>query len=370
MKKIILVIGARPNFIKVARLIPELKRYFNIKVYHTEQHKNKEMSQDFLRLFKIKVDDWANLDDAMSHSWGGRFGDIMSQFQHYCRKEKPDGVIVVGDVDSTSACSQAVKRLDSSIKLIHVESGLRSFDMRMPEEINRIITDRLSDIKFVTDPIGIKNLLDEGICLNGVDTFWVGNTMIDTLRYYIHKVPINVIDGFLITLHRPDNVDNKKRLLSILDAIEECIEDKDLEAVFPVHPRTAEILKGVANNRWGCIKLVKPFSYLEMQGALKDCLLCISDSGGLQEEARYWSTPIITIRKETERPITCYDNTNVMAYAPKDISYYLDLFFGKGIDWESKYNSYYANYRSLDRTKFEWNNNASREIAEILKEKL
>lgn len=370
MKKLILVVGARPNFVKVARLIPELKKYFKVLVYHTGQHFDKNMSGWFLKAFQINIDRIEKLEDV---KWGERFGQIMHLFQKYCEREKPDGVIVVGDVDSTSACAQAIKRLDRDIPLVHIESGLRSFDKKMPEEINRIITDHLSNIKFVTDPIGIKHLLTEGICKNNVDTFWVGNTMIDTLRHYeeqiksVNKPVIHV----LVTLHRPDNVDSD-RIYDILSTIQENVCNLGYHVGFPVHPR---VRKKIDFSRFLGIDNYAPFDYFTLQKALKCCHFCITDSGGIQEEARFWRKPLITIRQKTERPVTCFDNTNIVVWKIKDIESAIKSILDKGNIYKDlllkkEERSYYKSYEVLDREKFRWKNNASKEITEILKGQL
>jgi len=370
MKKLILVVGARPNFIKVARLIPELKKYFQVLVYHTGQHFDKNMSGWFLNAFNIKIDRIEFLDKDLK--WGERFGKIMHLFQKYCERENPDGIVVVGDVDSTSACSQAVKRFNTDIKLIHIESGLRSYDKKMPEEINRIITDHFSDIKFVTDPIGVNHLLNENICKDGVDTFWVGNTMIDTLKHYK-----NYIDEMkfyeaknkyiLLTLHRPDNVDNRSRFNQIM----EIVSQQKQRVFFPIHPRARKKLNSSFKN----IEFCDPFDYFLLQKSLKDCLFCVTDSGGIQEEARFWRVPLVTIRKKTERPVTCYDNTNVVVWKSRDIELAIKMIVDKGniltdLLLKKEERAYYRSYEVLDEKKFKWMNNASKEIAEILKEKV
>ncbi len=320
--KILLVAGARPNFMKVAPLIHalELGRKVEWKLVHTGQHYDYEMSQVFFDEFEIpKPDFFLNVG---SGGHAEQTAKILIEFEKVCIKEKPDIVVVVGDVNSTLACSITAKKLN--IKVAHVEAGLRSRDMAMPEEINRIVTDAISDYLFVSEKSGVENLKKEG---KGVEQiFFVGNIMIDSLYYCLNKA--GRVDSknnatkdkyAVLTLHRPSNVDNKEKLTEILGAVEEI--SKDLPIYFPIHPRTERNIVNFGLDSFRSlpnIKILPPQSYSEFLTLWRDAALVLTDSGGIQEETTVVGIPCFTIRNNTERPITVEEGTNTLVGTTKE----------------------------------------------------
>ena len=279
-KKIILIAGARPNFMKIAPLIKYLKNY---KIIFTGQHYG-EMAQDDL----LPKPDY-NLNLKTSD-----VSEIQSHIFSIFYEEKPDLVIVVGDVNSSLAGARAAYKL--SIKLAHVEAGLRSFDNSMPEERNRIEIDKLSDYLFVTEPVGIKNLKAEGITKN---IFLVGNTMIDSLIAQQYAV---------LTLHRPSNVDNKKSLMKLYEILTEI--SKKIKIIFPIHPRTCQNL--IKAKIGFPVEITDPLPYQEFIKLVKGAKFILTDSGGIQEETTYLKIPCLTLRENTERPITIEQGSNIL----------------------------------------------------------
>jgi UDP-N-acetylglucosamine 2-epimerase (non-hydrolysing) len=242
---------------------------------------------------------------------------IMMEFEKVCEKYKPDMVLVVGDVNSTAACSIVASKL--WIPVVHVEAGLRSFDRKMPEEINRVITDSIADLLFVTEQSGLDNLIKEGVPESKVHM--VGNVMIDSLVYLLEKAQKSEIlsklnlngDSFaLVTLHRPSNVDDNENLTKIIGALEEI--QKDIPIIFPVHPRTTKNLElfGLKDKLDSLKNIIQlpPAGYLDFIKLQSSAKLIISDSGGIQEESTYMGIPCLTVRENTERPITCTMGTN------------------------------------------------------------
>ena len=314
-KPIFLVAGARPNFMKVAPLIRQLnKKKLEFKLIHTGQHYDYEMSKIFFDGLGIPEPDiYLNVGSA-SHAV--QTAKIMIEFEKIILKENPLLVIVVGDVNSTLACSLVAKKLD--IKIAHVEAGLRSFDQRMPEEINRILTDQLSDFLFITEPSAEANLKREGIDQNKI--FFVGNIMIDNLLMNLErakglntltKYNLNVKDYALMTIHRPSNVDNVANLKKIIEIIK-YIQER-MKVFFPIHPRTRKRLEEfdleknlISSN----LILSEPIGYLEFLNLMLNSKLILTDSGGIQEEATYLKVPVLTLRENTERPITIEKGTN------------------------------------------------------------
>ncbi|MFQ5645945.1 MAG: non-hydrolyzing UDP-N-acetylglucosamine 2-epimerase [bacterium] len=319
--RIQVVAGARPNFMKVAPLVRELKSRSEIEVslVHTGQHYDQGMSADFFADLGIPEPD-INLEVG-SGSHAQQTAKIISSFEPVLMKFNPQVVVVVGDVNSTIACALVAVKL--GIEVAHVEAGLRSFDRDMPEEINRIMTDSIAHYLFTTEPEANKNLLAEGIPDSKI--FLVGNIMIDTLVANLSKsdaVPIIEELGFkeyssrfgLLTLHRPSNVDDKKTLERIFDALREIASL--LPIVFPVHPRTKARLDefGLSgqltteNGFWCC----RPLGYLETLHLCKRSTMVLTDSGGIQEETTYLGIPCLTIRENTERLITVTRGTNTL----------------------------------------------------------
>lgn len=319
MKKIILVGAARPNFMKIAPLLWASERYadkFEIVLVHTGQHYDYEMSSSFFYDLNIRKPDYFLNSGSGSHA--EQTGKVMVEFEKVCLKEKPDIVMVVGDVNSTLACSVTAKKLNADIA--HLEAGLRSGDMTMPEEINRIVTDSISDWFFVSEQSGVDNLILEG---KKERVYMVGNIMIDTLKYKLEKIKGEDLEPgepfAVITLHRPSNVDIKERLKGILQAVYEI--SKDMKVFFPLHPRTEKNLVkyGLKDKLKGSrVELMPPMSYTDFLKLWKNAKLVLTDSGGIQEETTFLGIPCFTLRQNTERPVTVSEGTNIIVGNKKD----------------------------------------------------
>ncbi len=316
MKKIISVVGARPNFMKVAPLHREFKKYgsnIDHQICHTGQHYDENMSKVFFTDLELPQPDYYLGVGSGTHA--EQTAAIMVEFEKIITEQKPDLVIVVGDVNSTIACSLTASKMQ--IKTAHVEAGLRSFDRGMPEEINRILTDTIADYLFVTEQSGITNLKNEGI--SGDKIFFTGNVMIDSLQYYLHKtesnktlenLSINKNEYVLVTLHRPTNVDNIQQAEDLINLLNNVAGKRKL--IFPLHPRTRknwESHKLMANLNQN-VNLLEPLGYLDFLTLLKNAELVITDSGGIQEETTYLKVQCITLRNTTERPVTVDIGTN------------------------------------------------------------
>lgn len=315
--KILCVCGARPNFMKVAPLMEALARRPDIQVMlvHTGQHYDPSMSRLFFDELGIPRPD-LNLDVG-SCSHAVQTARVMERFEPVCLSNKPDWVVVVGDVNSTPACALVAVKL--GLRVAHVESGLRSFDRAMPEEINRIVTDSISDLLFVSEPSGLENLRREGI---GDDRLrYVGNVMIDTLLKHrgraersriLARLGVSTRAYALMTLHRPGNVDDASTLNSILSAVETIA--RELPIVFPMHPRSRANLERLGlNERVSNIRgllVTEPLGYLDFLKLMADAKLVLTDSGGVQEETTILRVPCLTLRNNTERPITITRGTN------------------------------------------------------------
>ncbi|MEE9442387.1 MAG: UDP-N-acetylglucosamine 2-epimerase (non-hydrolyzing) [candidate division Zixibacteria bacterium] len=318
-KKIMLIIGARPNFIKAAPLMRELSAHtekFDPFLIHTGQHYDHNLSQLFFEQLKMPQPDIYLGVGSGSHA--RQTAKIMTGLEEEFEKNRPDLVIVFGDVNSTLAASIVTSKM--CLKLAHVEAGLRSFDNTMPEEINRIVTDRLSDFLFITEKSGSENLHKEGVSEDKV--FFVGNIMIDSLvknlelareSKIIEQLGIKAKEYAVLTLHRPANVDNKDRLDILLKAIGEV--SQKLPVIFPCHPRTKNALSKFGFNFESNdnFKIIDPVGYLDFLNLQANARLVLTDSGGIQEETTYLQIPCITIRENTERPITAEVGTNVLA---------------------------------------------------------
>ena len=313
--RILLVAGARPNFMKVAPVLAALrerKKHFPSLepiLVHTGQHYSAQMSEDFFRDLELAEPDIHLGIGSGTHA--EQTARAMVAFEKCCLEQRPNLVIVVGDVNSTLACALVAKKL--GIPVAHVEAGLRSRDMGMPEEINRVCTDAISDYLFTTEPSGNVNLKAEGIPESRI--FFVGNTMIDSLRKNLPRarelpVPFGLHDNeyVVLTLHRPGNVDdtaNLERLTSALNAIAQRIP-----VVFPVHPRTAQYLSQIPLHRH--LMTTEPMGYLAFLNLMSRARMVLTDSGGIQEETTVLGVRCLTIRNTTERPITCEIGTNVL----------------------------------------------------------
>ncbi len=317
MIKIICVCGARPNFMKIAPLMRAFKGngHFEPFLVHTGQHYDEKMSKLFFDELGIPQPD-INLEVG-SGSHAQQTAEIMKRFEPVVLEKKPDYVLVVGDVNSTIACGLVAVKL--GVKLIHVEAGLRSFDHDMPEEINRILTDRISDLLFVTEQSGVDNLRNEGVDSNKVHL--VGNVMIDTLLANKEKAEksdvlkrLGLVKGkyAAITLHRPSNVDDMTRFEEIVTAFEAI--EKEMKLVFPIHPRTRNNLKGTNLEKrvmaMSNLLLLEPVGYLDFLCLMSNAALVMTDSGGIQEETTILGVPCMTLRENTERPVTITEGTN------------------------------------------------------------
>lgn len=306
--KILLVVGARPNFMKVAPIIRSIKKYDNIeyKLVHTGQHYDYNMSKVFFKELEISEPDFNFNVGSSTHA--SQTAIIMNLFESYCLNEKPDIVIVVGDVNSTLACAIVVSKLEG-VRLAHIESGERSFDREMPEEINRIVTDVLSDYLFCTTEKAVDNLLKEGCDKDKIHL--VGNVAVDTLLYNVSKL-LSRKDNelyILCTIHRQSNTDNKNKLEIILKAID-CIS-KNFKVVFPIHPRTLNKIKQFKFDRYlKHIEVLKPMNYMDFLYSIKYATLVITDSGGVQVETTVLNIPCLTVRENTEWLFTLNEGTN------------------------------------------------------------
>jgi UDP-N-acetylglucosamine 2-epimerase (non-hydrolysing) len=316
LTKIISVVGARPNFMKVAPIHKAFQKY-NSKVKHlichTGQHYDKKMSKVFFEDLEMPKPDFYLGVGSGSHAQ--QTAHVMIEFEKVLLAEKPDLIIVVGDVNSTVACSLVASKLN--IKVAHVEAGLRSFDRTMPEEINRLLTDAISDYLFVTEKSGLVNLKNEGISKDKVH--FVGNVMIDSLIQYLPKADQSSVlktygltpsKYLLFTLHRPANVDSKEFLKDLMELFENLSAERKI--IFPVHPRTKKNLSdaGYKNNYHKNIILTEPIGYIDFLSLTKNAELIITDSGGIQEESTYLGVQCITVRNNTERPVTVEKGTN------------------------------------------------------------
>jgi len=330
--RVLNVVGTRPNFIKIASVMEAMRRSSALQplLVHTGQHYDERMSQLFFRDLGIPEPD-LNLGVAAG-SHAEQTGRIMIEFEKVLLRERPDLVLVVGDVNSTLACALTAAKLQ--IPVAHVEAGLRSFDRTMPEEINRLLTDRISDYLFVSERSGVDNLRREGVEEEKI--FFVGNVMIDTLLRNRERAAQSTILGDLglvpreylvLTLHRPSNVDKPETLRGILEALREI--QAEWPILFPVHPRTRSRLAelGLTEDptpplpagREGALaampnlRLIEPLGYLDFLQLMAEARVVLTDSGGIQEETTVLGVPCVTLRENTERPVTLTEGTNVLA---------------------------------------------------------
>ena len=316
MKKIISVVGARPNFMKVAPIHKAFQKYrdkINHLICHTGQHYDAKMSKIFFEDLQLPEPDYYLGVGSGTHA--EQTGKVMIEFEKILLKEKPDLVLVVGDVNSTIACSLTAAKLH--IKSVHVEAGLRSFDREMPEEVNRVLTDSISELLFVTEKSGVTNLKKEGVPDEKI--FFVGNVMIDNLIHHLEQTDhlptlkeFNVEPGHfvLVTMHRPSNVDSDSQLEKIVHMLNSIAGKRKI--IFPIHPRTRKNLesKQLLYKLNDNVVLTEPIGYMDFLCLLRNTELIITDSGGIQEESTYLGVQCITTRKTTERPITVKSGTN------------------------------------------------------------
>jgi UDP-N-acetylglucosamine 2-epimerase (non-hydrolysing) len=313
--QVVVVAGARPNFMKIAPLMHELNRRgeFTAHLVHTGQHYDDAMSNNFFRDLGIPEPD-VNLGVG-SGSHAEQTGHVLIRMEALLQERRPDALVVVGDVNSTLAASLAAVKLQ--LPIAHVEAGLRSGDRTMPEEINRILTDSISTWLFTTEPDGDRNLLREGADPTRIHR--VGNVMIDTLLANLERSKkLNTLgdlglepEGYgLLTLHRPANVDDTDNLKSLFGALEEV--HRDLPIIFPVHPRTAAAIKAHLGGRKPGLRTTKPLGYLDFLRLMANARLVLTDSGGIQEETTALGVSCLTLRENTERPITVTQGTNTI----------------------------------------------------------
>ena len=361
--RIIHVVGARPNFVKIAGILQACRKAPEIQsvLVHTGQHYTENMNRAFFEELDIPAPD-INLEVG-SGSHAQQTAEIMKRFEPILLKHNADAVLVVGDVNSTLACALVAAKL--GVKTIHVEAGLRSFDRTMPEEINRVLTDAISDVLFVSEPSGLENLKREGIAATKIH--FVGNVMIDTLELHRAKAANSRIlddlnlrtrDYVVVTLHRPSNVDQQEVFAGILDALADI--QNESKVVFPIHPRTHERLvsagllqriKNLPN-----IVLTEPLGYLDFLKLMSEAKVVITDSGGIQEETTILGVPCLTVRENTERPVTVTEGTNILVgiYPSRILTGYRD---------------------SMTRTRAQtrpnlWDGKASQRIVQVLLESI
>jgi len=321
--KLIIVAGARPNFMKIKPILKEIDRIHSFGspssisiraiLVHTGQHYDENMSDIFFRELEIRQPD-LNLEVG-SASHGVQTANIMIKFEAVCDQERPDWVVVVGDINSTLACALVCAKM--GIRVVHIEAGLRSFDRKMPEEINRIVTDALAELLLTPSEDANENLRREGISEDKIK--FVGNIMIDSLVENLPKARLSGILSRLcldrgrfafVTLHRPENVDVRENLSAIMASMEEL--SKRMPVVFPIHPRTHKMLRefGLMSPLNDRLLLLEPIGYHASLSLTENARLVLTDSGGLQEEATFFRTPCLTLRSNTERPITIILGSN------------------------------------------------------------
>lgn len=333
--KVLIVVGARPNFMKAAPILKAIREFnagregwtqtIQPVLVHTGQHYDAQMSDAFFADLEMPRPDV--FLGAGSGSHAEQTAEVMRRFEPVLVRETPDVLLVVGDVNSTLACALAAAKLPAKIRplIAHVEAGLRSFDRNMPEEINRILTDQISDLLFVTEPSGLRNLEAEGIPRSRA--YFVGNTMIDSLRHFETRADLSSVlrqlglekGGYsLLTLHRAANVDERESFVEILDGLRELAVSQRI--IFPAHPRTQKQIRELGLESFftghagrAGIEMVAPQPYLDFLCLMKNARLLVTDSGGIQEETTALGIPCVTVRENTERPVTVELGTNVLA---------------------------------------------------------
>jgi len=362
--KVMHICGARPNFMKIAPLVEAMAGQPGVEnlIVHTGQHYDENMSRLFFDELGIPKPDIDLGVGSASHAL--QTAEIMKRFEPVLKEHRPDVVVVVGDVNSTIACALVSVKL--GVKVAHVEAGLRSFDRTMPEEINRLLTDQISDFLFTTEPSGNENLLREGVAKEKV--FFVGNCMIDTLlKNRDRALERNALESFglhsqgygVVTLHRPSNVDEPGPLEGIFDALVEIAGR--VPVIFPVHPRTKKMFESFGllekAGRAPNLRLIEPIGYLDFLGLMAQAKLVLTDSGGIQEETTVLGVPCLTLRFNTERPVTLTQGTNQLV--GNDCGKILAA-AGKILDGDAP----------SGRVPDLWDGGAAERITEILKDRL
>ena len=327
IKKLLLVVGTRPNYIKITQFkkvaLASFKGRFDIKIVHTGQHFDTSMADVFFKQLDLQPDYFLDIPKASANV---QIAEIMIRLEKLCLDFQPNLMIVPGDVNSTLAAALTANKLN--IPLAHLESGLRSFDRSMPEEINRILVDGISNFHFVTEMSGIQNLKKEGKPNDHI--YYVGNTMIDTLVAFEEEIKLESIitdlnleknQFILITLHRPATVDNKDGVNSILSLLKK-ITSK-IKVVFPMHPRTLKnIIEFNLKSDFDALenlKILGPLDYFSFQSLIENSKMVLTDSGGIQEETTYRKIPCLTLRPNTERPSTVDLGTNILMNFDEDL---------------------------------------------------
>lgn len=349
------VVGARPNFMKAAPVYRALARRGHEQILvHTGQHYDNLMSDIFFKALEIPAPDESLSVGSGSHAQ--QTAAIMSRFEPVILAHKPDVVLVYGDVNSTVGAALVCSKI--GIRVSHVEAGLRSFDRSMPEEINRLVTDQLADFLFTPSADGNENLKREGVSDGKV--FLVGNVMIDTLIQFLPRADaifpglqadLSLSSFGLVTLHRPSNVDDKTTFLPMLQELNSLSET--LPLIFPVHPRTRQKWSAYLEKCSPTLRVIAPLGYLEFLALQKNASVVITDSGGIQEETTYLGTPCLTLRENTERPITVTLGTNMLI----------------GRDWDllrTQFKRSLNGSRKQGRRPPLWDGNASERIADVL----
>jgi UDP-N-acetylglucosamine 2-epimerase (non-hydrolysing) len=360
MKKVLSVVGARPNFMKIAPIDRAFKKYSDQVehiIVHTGQHYDAKMSDTFF--VDLELPNPKYFLGVGSGSHAEQTARIMVEFEKVLEIEKPDLMIVVGDVNSTLACS--ITAIKMGIPTAHIEGGLRSLDRTMPEEINRLVTDSISEYCFITELSAKINLLKENFNPNNI--FFTGNTMIDSLYFALPKAEKSLIKATLgveakkyalITMHRPSNVDEKEQLASLLDAM--VAMSKKINIIFPMHPRTKKNLElfGFEDKvNIPEIKIIEPLGYIDFLALMRSALFVLTDSGGIQEETTVLNVPCITMRTSTERPITIEIGTNTLIQPDYDS---IIRTFNKIMS---------GNYRNGKIPQF-WDGNAAERIVDVI----
>jgi len=318
---VVLVAGARPNFMKIAPIVREIRRSGRLDgvLVHTGQHYDRAMSELFFDQLQIPEPDVRLGVGSGSHA--RQTAEIMTRFEDVVVERQPAAVVVVGDVNSTIAAALVAVKL--GVPVAHVEAGLRSFDRTMPEEINRILTDAISTWLFVTEPSGRDNLLREGIDEGRIH--FVGNVMIDTLLAFRDRAEaLGTPEAMglerggyaVVTLHRPANVDGERKLAEMLAPIRDL--SRRMPVVFPIHPRTRRTLAALGIESDERFRLTDPLGYLEFLGLMSAAGMVVTDSGGIQEETTVLGVPCVTLRDNTERPVTLEEGTNRLAGTSAD----------------------------------------------------
>jgi UDP-N-acetylglucosamine 2-epimerase (non-hydrolysing) len=322
LKRILHIVGARPNYMKIAPIVREMAKHANEfaqTLVHTGQHYDDNMSQVFFDELDMPRPD-INLEVG-SGSHAHQTAQVMMRFEPVVTQFKPDWVLVPGDVNSTLACALVAAKL--GVRVAHVEGGLRSFDRTMPEEINRLLTDQISDLLFTHSPEARDNLMREGVAAEKIR--FVGNTMIDTLvrlmplaeeRWPALRSRFDFDHFALVTLHRPNNVDDAAGLTEIISALNEV--SRDVAVIFPVHPRTRQKIAEYRISVTEGVRLTEPIGYIDFLALQAHAAVVVTDSGGVQEETTFLGIPCLTVRPNTERPVTIKTGTNQLVKRNKE----------------------------------------------------